>query len=177
MPNWCENNLTVYGPKEDIKQFIKKAKRKDTELSLKKLYPIPVGLRYTVSGSDEAKIPKTNSEIEKEIELKKLEQREKKLKEKYGATDWYDWCVRNWGTKWDVKAELIEIDNNSIEYYFDSAWSPPIEAIKKISRNYPELEFTLEYNEPGMGFKGKFVTKNGYTLENKSSDYTEEEND
>ena len=40
MPNWCENNLDVYGKKKLLEKFIRENKDEDTDLSLQKLRPI-----------------------------------------------------------------------------------------------------------------------------------------
>ena len=70
--------------------------------------------------------------------------------------DWYDWSVENWGTKWDACESTI--CNNDINYFsvsFESAWSPPINWIDNIMQDFPDLCFTLEYEEPGMCFGGR----------------------
>ena len=83
---------------------------------------------------------------------------------------WYNWCVENWGTKWDFGAD-IGTDKNPQEYAlkatrvgnqitvsFDSAWSPPLGLYSKLV----ELGFDVQatYWEPGMGFCG--IWDNGY---------------
>lgn len=74
---------------------------------------------------------------------------------------WYDWCIKNWGTKWSPSPESISIDcDDDYEYFnasFDTAWSPPIEFFENVSKIYPELVFILRYVEEGVGFTG--VTK------------------
>nr|QMP83070.1 MAG: hypothetical protein [Caudoviricetes sp.] len=69
---------------------------------------------------------------------------------------WYDWCIENWGTKWDqCNTSEAEIDDpNQIELCFDTAWSPPVEFYKKMK----ELGFTVEayYYEPGCQFCGSY---------------------
>ena len=70
--------------------------------------------------------------------------------------DWCDWSVENWGTKWDACEP--HIDHNDIDYFcvsFESAWSPPIAWIDNIMQDFPDLCFTLEYEEPGMCFGGR----------------------
>ena len=92
----------------------------------------------------------------------------------------YDWCVNNWGTKWDVSekvgmvlvyenspskpglvdktTEMIEL-NGEISLKFDTAWGPPIAAIAKIAKDYPKLDFKHTYFEAGHWFAGNM----GYT--------------
>ena len=73
--------------------------------------------------------------------------------------DWdCEWCVQNWGTKWDVCDSYKASDNL---YVFSSAWSPPIEAIAKLSSLFPDAKFTLTYYEPGVGFAGIATYSNG----------------
>ena len=73
----------------------------------------------------------------------------------HGAADWYTWCIKNWGTKWDIDAYSEEPSNNEIVYEFDSAWSPPIKAIETLSKLFPSsLQFKLVYCETGVGFAG-----------------------
>jgi hypothetical protein len=67
----------------------------------------------------------------------------------------YEFCVTNWGTKWDVGGELDTISKNVVNLSFDSAWSPPLEAFSRME----ELGFEVEafYYEPGMCFCGKYT--------------------
>ena len=70
--------------------------------------------------------------------------------------DWYNWSLDNWGTKWDACEPYI--DHNDIDYFavsFETAWSPPINWIDNIMQDFPDLCFTLEYEEPGMCFGGR----------------------
>lgn len=67
--------------------------------------------------------------------------------------DWWEWRVANWGTKWDVGGEHDHMDRVSdTELYlsFDSAWSPPIEALQ--SRE--DIQYVLHYCETGCDFCG-----------------------
>jgi hypothetical protein len=81
---------------------------------------------------------------------------EKANREKYGYGSWYDFNIANWGTKWDVNSDNVEIvDANTVTAGFDSAWSPPITAYERLL----ELGFEIEafYYEPGMQYVGKWV--------------------
>ena len=49
-------------------------------------------------------------------EIPMTEADQKRFSETYGATDWYDWAVKNWGTKWspDLDQEFEDGDEQSI---------------------------------------------------------------
>ena len=68
--------------------------------------------------------------------------------------DWHQWRVDCWGTKWDVTSvDEVTAEGNTVNLYFDSAWSPPIEFYRWMEE---ELDFEIRayYWEPGMGFCG-----------------------
>jgi hypothetical protein len=46
---------------------------------------------------------------------------------------------------------------------FDTAWSPPINAIEALSKMFPEVDLTLSYYEPGMCFYGTANFYDGMT--------------
>lgn len=71
--------------------------------------------------------------------------------------NWYHWSIENWGTKWDVNGSddgVVDLKENEITLYFDTAWSPPLEFYIAMEN----LGFTVEgyYYEPGMNFVGKW---------------------
>ncbi len=85
----------------------------------------------------------------------------KEYKTKFGADNWYDWNVNNWGTKWDVDATLQNETENTLEYTFDTAWSPPVDWLRKVAKQFPKLTFTMNYKEEGMGFEGEAFGADG----------------
>jgi hypothetical protein len=77
--------------------------------------------------------------------------------------DWYDWCVENWGTKWEI-SESYEDENGFI--CFDTAWSTPATALVKLSEQYPGLSFEVEYADEDLGGNcGRYVLQSGGELE------------
>lgn len=73
------------------------------------------------------------------------------------GVDAYNFCVENWGTKWDVDPyEACDRHDDGLGFSgsFDSAWSPPI-AIAETLREYG-FEVVLRYHESGMAFVGKW---------------------
>lgn len=142
MPNWCNNHLTL--THEDpamIKRAFDAIER--CEL-LHEFIPVPQELKDTVSGSygDPA-------------EQAKLEAQQASNIKKYGYATWYDFCVNEWGTKWDIGEQgnsEVHPDGKTLVTGFDSAWSPPIGAYEKLLG----LGFGVKafYYEPGMNFAG-----------------------
>jgi hypothetical protein len=113
---------------------------------LQEFIPCPQDLIDTVSGFMGKDTP----------EQAALEAKQRSNVEKYGYGSWYDFNTANWGTKWDVNSDNVEIqDANTLTASFDSAWAPPINAYEKLM----ELGFEIEafYYEPGMCFVGKWV--------------------
>lgn len=72
------------------------------------------------------------------------------------SENWYDWCVTNWGTKWDINEAFIgdDCEEDSITFSFDTAWGPPIEAFRHWAERDGRVTYRLTYVEPGMGFVG-----------------------
>jgi hypothetical protein len=67
----------------------------------------------------------------------------------------YDWCVENWGTKWDIfDVDVVSLVDNELEMCFTTAWSPPVEAVKHGAERYG-FDFELTYKEEGMMFTGR----------------------
>lgn len=98
---------------------------------------------------------------------KLTEQELEELREKYGASDWYAWNVRNYGTKWgDVETQLIRRDKESLEYAFETAWSPAPQMIEKIGDKFDIKNISYKYFSIENGDKGGFTfDSNGRVVE------------
>ena len=80
-------------------------------------------------------------------------------KVRYGATTWYDWCIENWGTKWNAY-ENATIDQDTIS--FETAWSFPEPVIVQLSKMYPDLEVEAWWADEDVGSNtGHVVYMNG----------------
>ena len=170
MPNWCNNNLIVSGPKGYIKEFKEKAKVDEERETIPRMKDEKKTWRYQTDLSLNAFIPMPK-ELEGRGRNSPPDEISKTLVEKYGADDWYTWNVMFWGTKWDIDAELYDQNEESLSYMFQSPWSPPTIGILAISKLHPELLFVLEYDESGMKFYGIYKCQNGEVVEN---DYRED---
>lgn len=83
---------------------------------------------------------------------------------------WYDWCVQNWGTKWDLcDVEVQTHDANNITLVFQTAWAPPVEAYGTLE----EQGFVVEayWYEPGMMFCGMYEDGSVEDLEIEEATY------
>jgi len=141
MPNWCNNNLTLQH--EDPAMILRAKEALDRGEFLQEFIPVPEALKI-VAGC-----------VGDPVEQAKLEADTKRNQEELGYSNWYDYCVNEWGTKWDVGDEGatdIHPDGKMLHTYFDSAWSPPIAAYEKLT----EMGFTVGamYYEGGMAYAG-----------------------
>ena len=83
----------------------------------------------------------------------------------YGHATWYGWRWANWGTMWNVDGKGdVELKRKSPTHAileFETAWTPPIPAIKKLAVMLPQVKIRLRYSEPAMGVEGKLVLAGG----------------
>jgi hypothetical protein len=177
MPNWVFNGLTIEGNPEQINKLVEQMNEPfkkvadnwnpethDMEVKLY-TYPNPVFAFHNIYNhkndgvTDEEYLAQPPRDLPIEEQMK------------FNTNDWYSWNVRNWGTKWDV---AVDPDNkypdtyiegptpngeNLVVYYnFNTAWSPPLPAIQKLSDLFPTLLFTLSYEEEtGWGGETEFL--------------------
>lgn len=70
---------------------------------------------------------------------------------KYNFPQWYDWCVKNWGTKWNVEEDVDIVYDKNIDEYdisFQTAWSVPTGIVKRYSELFEDdEEFYWEYED------------------------------
>lgn len=141
MPNWCSNTVEITHADPAMIERVREGFNKGQLLN--EFMPVPEDLQIVAGFLG-------NTDEQKELELK-----EQANLVKYGAKNWYDWCVSNWGTKWDVGGDGAEAQDipNGLILSFESAWSPPIDAFATLVE---EFGFSIRamYYEPGMAFAG-----------------------
>lgn len=148
MPNWCLNDLTIVGSKEDLEKFYtenastteRHGKTVPTVLSFNKAVPQPPEILATLDD------PSKDA--------------------------WYEWRCAHWGCKWDLGDITFENSDEQLRYVFSTAWSPPAAWLAAVAPKYPTLEFELVYSEEGNDVFG-MVSAYGDQFEDLS--YTEEE--
>jgi hypothetical protein len=131
MPNWCNNELRISGPAEAIAKFKQQA----------------IGFNpWSMPPKDEEPSPLNfHSLVPIPADV---------LKADYALVG-HDWEVKHWGTRWGAcDVQLVEEAENFLCYHFDTAWAPAVEFIRHARQQWPALTFVLDYDEPGMGYKG-----------------------
>ena len=187
MPNWCNNQLTVFGKKCDLKKF--------------KQLVASYGIEREIIGIDDSGEPIYKEKkikhifdfnsilpMPQELEGTSTPPREKdkkltiELKKKFGHGDWYSWREENWGTKWNTDpmcssciTERIIIPDDSISkikykdifkliYVFRTAWSPPEPVIKEAAKKFPKLLFKLRCEELTADIEGYLICQNSVVI-------------
>ena len=140
MPNWCNNSVEIYHEDPNMIERVRTAFN-DGRL-LAEFIPIPQSLRI-VAGC-----------VGDPDEQKKLEEDTARNKEVHGYGNWYDYCVNEWGTKWDVGADGNPAQDipGGLMLGFESAWAPPCGAYEKLTEQ--GFRIRAMYFEPGMAFAG-----------------------
>ena len=140
MPNWCNNSVEIYHEDPAMIERVRTAFN-DGRL-LDEFIPVPESLKI-VAGC-----------VGDPDEQKKLEEDTARNKEVHGYGNWYDYCVNEWGTKWDVGADGNPAQDipGGLMLGFESAWAPPCAAYDKLTEQ--GFRIRAMYFEPGMAFAG-----------------------
>ena len=193
MPNWVYNTLTIQGPKSEIdmiKDRLNKPykvlhdswniKTNTMEVS-ESVYSAPIFAFWNIHSPLEDGI--TMEEYVQQpdhgkIDMKDPEWFRKSVEFAKTQKDWYSWNTSNWGTKWDVAVsdgdeypdtELLEYmsegEDNWVVYKYNTAWSPAVTILTKLSNLVPNSLLTLEFEEE-TGWGGEYEIVRGEVKEN-----------
>jgi hypothetical protein len=155
MPNHCENDIYIYGPKSEINAFFKAVKTDQYLIDADRIIPYPAEFKAL---DDLAKAERAKGNW--------------KVTDGYNSGG-YDWCINNWGTKWGMyDFSPIRESKRGVKVSCQSAWSPPLPLILEASKQFPKLRFKVNYFEGGVGFKGVYECKAGEVLDDTESKYS-----
>lgn len=157
MPNWVKNHVLIMD-EQAIKDCVKTEHRqgKGWEEDVKffdfnEIIPMPKELE-----EKDIKYPGNKSEASAELIAR------------YGADNWYDWSVKNWGTKWNT-GSVREVSPQVVE--FDTAWATPEPLIKALSEKY-HTTVSVCYADEDLGYNcGEYEYKDGEKVLDKVGDY------
>jgi len=175
MPNWCSNRLKVEGDPDALAAFIAQAKSNpdgkisvdgdSPVLSFGAFFSIPADLREVESraGLRDRNTPLSAHLAARQrlmVSVDPVESGEISSEMMFGddKLDWYNWSIREWGTKWDIdgsdETTIVDQDESSITYDFSTAWGPPQAFLRRLAAAYPVLTFTMLWSEQGVGAYG-----------------------
>jgi hypothetical protein len=174
MPNWVFNHLTVKGDSKDVDkvkaQLNSPYSREHTSWNPKTqtldkattTYSNPVFAFWNIVRPTDLYTYAQQSDPNADPKVA------------WSGDNWYDWNIRNWGCKWDVgiaddnhfvDTSMDELKDGGVQYNFDTAWSPPSEAIEKLSSQHPNLTFKLYYEEEqGWGAEVEYINGEGKVI-------------
>ncbi len=90
--------------------------------------------------------------------------------QQYGAPTWYEWCVQNWGTKWNAYNCNAAPDANTMSFL--TAWSAPHPILQKLSEMYPDLVVEHQWADKDIGANcGQRTYQGGDILDEYYPDY------
>ena len=168
MPNWCNNTVEINHQDPAKMYALVEAINAGRFCNFAKPVPESLAIVAGCVGADDSP------------EQIALEEQERINFAQHGYKNWYDFCVNEWGTKWDVEAyDKVEYDDQhdkrGITFGFDSAWAPPTGIYDALM----DQGFTVRayYYEPGMCFAGIY-DENGddfYELGGMTSDQVRED--
>jgi hypothetical protein len=193
MPNWVYNTLTIQGPKSEVDMIKDRLNQPFTVLHdswnmktntmevTESIYSAPVFAFWNI-----------HSPLEDGITMEEYVQQPKRAgtdikndpdwfaKEIAHAktqNDWYNWNTSNWGTKWDVAVkdgdeysdteileEISDGEDNWVVYKYNTAWSPAVTVLTKLSNLVPNSLVTLEFQEE-TGWGGEYEIVRGEVKE------------
>jgi hypothetical protein len=167
MPNWTDNNITFRGSPEAIQEL---------------------WLIFTVNEKPFQAIRPCPEELLNPLPALNTDEEEARLVEKYGHSDWYNWRVANWGTKWDAAdLDVSPImsawgEEKSFDITCNTAWAPPTELMCYITEKWPEIVVIGSYiQEEAPCWRNLYSAQGGIVddlgRENIDDDYEDEEYD
>jgi hypothetical protein len=178
MPNWCDNTLIIEGDQKVIDKLIEQAQQ-------------PIPQNFSTLNKDGSRTTEVRVEPSLFSFMNFIRPPQEAIdsgeyfgtrgfdgEHKLGFThnNWYEFNTREWGTKWDASEVTIDVfSEGDTAIHFATAWSPAIPVIKEIIKQYPDLTFEYDYEEPGMSFAGRitYSPENGLSENEWDIDYEE----
>ena len=158
MPNWTTNEVRfTFDMSHQKQKFLDFVKSDDNPFDFNKIIPMPeVFNRLCTNGTvtnetcwcDDSK-PNGVGEQLTDLELQRL-------KKEHGTVSEREWCIDNWGTKWNsVHHVETEDDELYVWFGFNTAWSPPIGIAHFLKHLFmPGINFRWFYRDQSDMFCG-----------------------
>ena len=192
MPNWVKTKINVSGNQKDISAFykqiiLKSRKDYDKDFSFNTIIEMPKSLtEVIVSGNTDRAISAINGDkvaitFMEQLKTERKESYEQAIKSAqltienqklYGFGNWYEWSRANWDTKWDsARSNVTVVDNTNLVIELETAWSCAYNVYLNMAKQYPSLDFTVEYADESLGYNcGTIIFENGNCLSDEDGD-------
>lgn len=82
-----------------------------------------------------------------------------------GSVCWWDWNVKNWGTKWNA----YDTDQGEGVIEFQTAWAHPYPVLRALSKRFPDALIHVKYADEDLGNNCA-----NYTVLNGNEDFSED---
>ena len=151
MPNWCENEVHIDANEKTFEQIKCLMFNEKGELDFEQIMPVPAILDKIQIHTDKVMIRESNDAPPRHPTPEDLQ-----ALDAAGATSRYDWCVENWGTKWNPSDAHVDINEEMCSIYlrFDTAWAPPEGIAHHLMKCFPNADIDWFFKEPLMRFAG-----------------------
>jgi hypothetical protein len=166
MPNNTTSSVVILGEPGKVRAvhdvITEPGRNGQLQVTFAKLIPMPEELHGIVSPTEVAETPEEAAQINadwratvlgRDGSRRALSRAEYgRLMAQYGATNWYDWSVAHWGTKWDAyDTEVVDLVADEtgarLNLQFDTAWSMPRPVFTKLVDDYGVLVLVLWQDE------------------------------
>ena len=161
MPNHCHNRVTFYAAHHQTDNPV------DHIAKIKQIFEDENCFGQIIPEPDWANTPLMSSDVKGVVydrgkvgELPMDVQGDYGVSRRFQSTGraddrWYDWRIQNWDTKWDAyDVEITDDDPECLEIEFNTAWSPPEAICSALREQYPDVNISWFYDEPGCEIAG-----------------------
>ena len=168
MPNYVYAGITLENVTTDQKSILKKIKRKKSFCEY--YLPMPKEFKDIVTGG--MHIDGNLCKLWRKVDDKNIpvtEEEKQSLLKKFGATNWYDYKLNTYDTKWGDCELEVDIEGGQLNY--NTAWSPVGDKILNMfAKDFPDFNYWYE-EETGWG--GERDYKKGEVVRNMEYDEPE----
>lgn len=163
MANWVRNRITILTDKDIATKIIQSFSGKDAfdgtdrEFTFNAIIPMP---EKVYRGE---LLQSLNKDTKAELKLQ-------------GIDNWYDWCSRHWGTKWDIDERTVKVKlaDNTLIITFDTANRCPKPIIEALTKKFPNITLICEYSDEDAGYNCGKILYNGRCIFEEDYSGTEE---
>lgn len=171
MPNHVEGLIQIIGTEQDVRAVMEFVKGENGAISSDKIIPYPDKFKkmdeehYARYGHWNSHTPEQQEQSEKDRKNGTY------IKDGFNSGG-YEWCIANWGTKWDfydiTVSDVSKMHDGKflVEYLVNTAWAPAIPVMVELSVMFPSVVIKYWFEDEGWCYPAGCATiKNGYNSE------------